>query len=254
MIYSPDNGQTWKNQDGSSPVCWEEWNERNHENMLFFHESGGAFSLLTVLQMGRNYEYNKDGYVYIYAPNGNKDGSMNKLVMLRVNKNKILNRAAYEYFVSLNLDGSAIWSSNITDRGIVHSFPNGWVNWKIGDPHGGHPYAWHPSVAYNKPLDIYMMANWGMGVGSNGDWFSKPSYLGFWTAPKPWGPWTQVHEETMWTPNGDMADRAYQPQIAPKWIARDGKSFWIVWTDYRSDDNNRSYYAFNCQKMLILTK
>ena len=52
--------------------------------------------------MGRNYEHNKDGYIYIYAPNGNEDGNMNQLVMMRVKKDKILKRADYEYFVSLD--------------------------------------------------------------------------------------------------------------------------------------------------------
>ncbi|MEQ8671869.1 MAG: hypothetical protein RLP44_05345 [Aggregatilineales bacterium] len=38
LIYSEDNGKTWKNQDGSSPVIWEKWEDRNKDNMLFFHE------------------------------------------------------------------------------------------------------------------------------------------------------------------------------------------------------------------------
>ena len=61
----------------------------------------------------------------------------------------------------------------------------------------------HPSVVYNEPLGLYLMANWGMGTAADGEWFAKPSYLGFWSAPQPWGPWTQVHEDTSWTPGGD---------------------------------------------------
>lgn len=256
LIYSQDNGQTWKNQDGSYPVRWEEWGKRDSKkNMLFFYEPDGAFSLLTVLQMGKNYRFNKDGYIYIYAPNGYEDRKMNQLVMFRVKKDSILNRAYYEYFVTCNPDGSASWSSDINKRGIVCTSPEGWVNWKIGHPYGGHPYAWHPSVVYNEPLDTYIMANWGIGVKrSSGDWFTKPSYLGFWTAPKPWGPWTQVHEEIEWIPGGDRDARAYQPQISPKWIAEDGKSFWLVWTDFRLIGEERPYYAFNCQKVLINTR
>ena len=40
-----------------------------------------TFSLLSVLQMGKNYEWNTDGYVYVYSPNGNLDGTMNQLVI-----------------------------------------------------------------------------------------------------------------------------------------------------------------------------
>jgi len=244
LIYSPDDGQTWRNQNGS-PLRWEPWEERSRENMVFFCESGDAFSLLTVLQMGRNYQYNTDGYVYIYAPNGNTEGSMNQLVMFRTPKDRILDRSAYEFFAALNPDGSARWVKDIDARGIVYTFPSGWVNTQV------HPYAWHPSVVYNAALKVYLMVNWGMGCSPEGMWFGKPSYLGFWEAQHPWGPWTQIHEETQWTPVGDRGARAYQPQIAPKWIAEDGKSLWLVWTDFQEIDGQRPFYSFNAQKVRI---
>ena len=98
------------------------------------------------------------------------------------------------------------------------------------------------------------MANWGMGCAPDGMWFGKPSYLGFWSAPHPWGPWTQIHEEKEWTPAGDKNARAYQPQIASKWIAADGKSFWLVWTDFQFVGPQRPYYSFNTQKVELVTE
>lgn len=252
LIYSADDGQTWHNQDGS-PIRWEEWDERTPANMLFFQEPDDCFALLTVLQMGQNYADNTDGYVYIYAPNGTVDGTMNQLALARVHRDHILDRAQYEYFGALNADGTAQWRRDIHARGVVHTFPRGWVNWAVGGAHSGHPYAWQPSVVYNRALNTYMMFNWGIGVDQGGDWFTKPSYLGFWTAPAPWGPWTQVHEETAWTPSNDQNARCYQPQISPKWIAADGKSFWMVWTDFQLVGDQRPYYAFNCQQVKLLT-
>lgn len=250
LIYSSDRGRTWHNQDGSTPVRRETWKERSKSNMTFFEEPGDAFSLLTVLQMGKNYQDNADGYVYVYAPNGSAEGTMNQLVMFRVAKDRIPDRRAYEFFAGRTARGAAQWSSRIEDRAVVHSFPSGWVNTLPN------PYAWHPSVVYVAPLGLYLMANWGMGAGSDGKWFSKPSYLGFWTAPQPWGPWTQVHEETAWTPAGAVNARAYQPQIAPKWIAADGRSFYLVWTDYQGVKGSKApwgkpYYAFNAQKVEV---
>jgi len=130
----------------------------------------------------------------------------------------------------------------------MHTFPAGWVNTQI------HPYAWHPSIVYNKPLRVYLMANWGMGCAADGMWFGKPSYLGFWAAAHPWGPWTQIHEEKEWTPAGDPNARAYQPQIASKWIAADGKSLWLVWTDFQIIGGQRPYYSFNTQRVEIETE
>ena len=101
-------------------------------------------------------------------------------------------------------------------------------------------------------------------------WFGKPSYLGFWVAEQPWGQWRQVHEETEWTPGGDVNARAYQPQISPKWIAADGRSFWLAYTDFQVlEDESISWahspshwpkgwgrpgYDFNYQKVEILTE
>jgi len=241
LIYSANLGRTWRNADGSEPVRWEQWGERDRDNMLFFEEDGDAFSLITALQMGHGYEHNQDGYVYLYAPNGNLEGSMNQLALCRVPRERVLERAAYRFFVACKPDVSAEWSPHFADRRVVYTFPSGWVNTKI------HPYAWHPSVVYYAPREVYLMANWGMGCGEDGTWFGKPSYLGFWTAPNPWGPWEQIHEETAWTPLGDPEARAYQPQISPKWIAPDGKSFWLVFTEFRP-----GLYCFNCQKVEVL--
>src|SRR5262249_53599193 len=69
-------------------------------------------------------------------------------------------------------------------------------------------------------------------------------YLGFWTAPRPWGPWTQIHEEAAWTPGNDPEARCYSPQIAPKWIAPDGKSFWLVWSDFGGFNDKTFRTAF----------
>jgi hypothetical protein len=231
LIYSPDNGGTWHNQDGSTPVVWESAQNQSQENLVFFKEPQDAFSLLSILQMGRNYEANQDGYVYVYSPNGNIDGNRNELVMLRVPKAKILDRKAYQYFSGVKKDGRhATWSSDINARAVIHTFPRGWVD------HPNPTEAWLPSVVYNIPLGLYMMANWGCGTAPDGSMFGKPSYLGLWVARDPWGPWTQIHEDAPWMPGNDPRARCYAPVIAPKWLSDDGKSLWLVWTDYQKYD------------------
>lgn len=263
LIYSPDQGRSWFNQDGAAPVSWETWEQRSRRNMMFFEEPQEAFSLISMLQMGKNYQANRDGYIYGYAPNGNVDGSMNELVMFRAPTSAILDRSLYEFFSGTSAGGKATWTRDIHSRAAIHKFPRGWVNSKPT----AHPYAWQPSVVYNQPLDLFMMVNWGMGCATDGEWFGKPSYLGFWTAQNPWGPWTQIHEETAWTPANDLGSRAYQPQIAPKWISPDGKSFWLVWTDIQSSGARMEgaftaasksrllpYYAFNIQRVDLVIK
>lgn len=231
LIYSADKGRTWCNQDGVSPVTWEDWDRQSRERLVFFQEPQGSFSMLSILQMGRDYSANRDGYVYVYGLNGNVDGRMNELVMFRVPLEQLLNRRAYEFFGGRQGNGSARWVKDIEARAIVHTFPRGWVNSANLFADDLIVESWLPSVVYNEPLGLYLMTSAGIGCAPDGTAFGKPSYFGFWIASTPWGPWRQIREETAWTPGGDLAARAYAPQIAPKWIAADGKSFWLVWAD-----------------------
>jgi hypothetical protein len=233
LIYSDDSGRTWRNQDGTSPVTWEDWGRQSKERLVFFQEPDECFSLLSVLQMGRNYRANRDGYVYVYGLNGNVDGRMNELVLFRVPVGQILDRRAYQYFVGRRADGSALWALDIQDRAVVHTFPKGWVNRTNLFPGDLVLESWLPSVVYNEALGLYMMVSAGVGCAPEGTEFGKPSYLGLWIAATPWGPWRQIHEDASWTPANDAAARAYGPQIVPKWIAPDGKSLWLAWADLR---------------------
>jgi len=231
LIYSGDNGRTWRNQDGTYPVVWEDWSMQSRGRLVFFREPDESFSLLSVLQMGCDYAANRDGYVYVYGLNGNVDGRMNELVMFRVPLAELLDRRAYEYFGGRSGDGRARWVKDIESRAVVHTFPRGWVNRRNLFPDGLVEESWLPSVVYNEPLSLYLMASAGIGCAADGTEYGKPSYLGLWVSSTPWGPWRQIHEETAWMPGGDVAARAYGARIAPQWIARDGRSFWLVWAD-----------------------
>ncbi len=231
LIWSDDNGRSWHNQDGSSSVHFEDWSEQSRETLAFFDEPDGCFSLLSILQMGRDYSANRDGFLYVYGLNGNVDGRMNELLLFRAPIDKLTDRGSYEYFTGHMSGDRASWSMDISERAVVHRFPEGWVNSVNLFPGDLVVESWLPSVIYNEALGLYMMASAGIGVTADRTEFGKASYFGFWVADTPWGPWRQVHEDAAWTPDGDAQACAYSPQIAPGWIAPDGKSFWIVWAD-----------------------
>lgn len=231
LIFSDDNGRTWRNQDGTHPVRWEDWDEQRPGKFAFFNEEDGCFSLLSILQMGQDYRANRDGYIYVYGTNGNVDGRMNQLVLFRVRIDEILDRRAYQFFAGRRPDGLPVWSHDIAQRQPVHVFPAGWVNSKNLFPGDLVVETWLPSVVFNEPLGLYMMIASGNGCADDGTEFGKASYLGFWVSETPWGPWRQVHEENRWLAGSDPQSRLYSPQISPKWIAADGRSFWLVWCD-----------------------
>lgn len=231
LIRSHDGGRTWQNADGASPVAWEDWKDQSRKTLTFFNEPDGAFSLLAFLQMGQGYRANRDGYIYVYGLNGSVDGLMNQLMLMRVRKDRVADRAAYRFFAGRTGKGAARWSAEMAARQPIHTFPQGWVNYTNLFPGDLVVESWLPSVTWNEGLGLYMMASAGIGCAPDGTEFGKPSYLGLYVANQPWGPWRQIHEDTAWTPGGDAAARAYAPQIAPGWIAPDGKSFWLVWSD-----------------------
>ena len=231
LIQSPDGDDTWQNSDGSTPVVWEDFADQSRETLTFFNEPGGAFSLVSFLQMGPGYRENRDGFVYIYGLNGSGDGLMNQLMLARVPKDRVAQRADYEYFAGRSTDGKARWSADIAARQPVHEFPLGWVNYTNLFSGDLVVESWLPSVVWNEALGQYMMAAAGIGNAPDGTEFGKPSYLGIYLSDHPWGPWKQVHEDEAWTPGGVSTARAYSPQIAPGWLAPDGKSFWLVWAD-----------------------
>lgn len=231
LIWSSDNGATWRNQDGSTPVVWEDWKDQSRTSMAFF-EPDGCFSLLSILQYGAG-KAGPDGYVHVYGLNGSVDGKMNELVLFRAKPQDLAKRAGYQFFAGHDRAGQPRWSADILERRPVHTFPLGWVNSVNLFPGDLVVESWLPSVVYNAPLGLYMMSSAGIGVASDGTEFGRPSYFGLWVSQHPTGPWRQIHEDTAWKPGGDPQSLAYAPQIAPGWIAPDGKSFWLVWPDLR---------------------
>jgi len=222
LIYSPDNGATWSNQDGSKPVTWQSPQDLSRDNTIFWKEKQNIFSELTLLQMGKGYRDNKDGHVYGYSHNETSNETLPRnLCMFRVPKTRLLQRDAYEFYAGLGANGAAVWKKDIEAIAPVPNFPR---EWEVS------------SVVYNAPLNLYMMVAYQVHGLDTPEAIVKelyrPSSMGFWTSRHPWGPWEQIHEEAKWTPGGDSAAWCEAPIIAPKWISADGKSLWLVWTDW----------------------
>ena len=226
LIHSPDGGRTWCNHDGSTPVVWEWPRDQTPKTTIFSREPQEAFSEPHFVQMGKDYSDNRDGYVYVFSQNSSSVGGIinekiaNQLMMFRVQKARILDRSAYEFFAGLHADGNARWSKDINARREIHTFPAGWP-----------PRRWGASIVFNAPLGAFMMV--GGCSDMDFDAPNKPArtYLAIWVALNPWGPWSQLHEDTAWKPAGDPGVRTVCPVILPKWISDDGKSFWWSWGD-----------------------
>ena len=178
---------------------------------------------------------------YLYSPNGTQHPE--QLNLARVRREHILDRTQYEYFRERTPDGDAVWvRDSISARGAVHQFPEGW-GW----------YSWSPSVVWNEPLGLFVMAAGGTQRPGTGD--PMDSYMHYGTgslmllyAEHPWGPWQPFHYEERWYGDNER-NRLYEPQLSPKWISDDGRTMYLVYSDAR--DRHSTNYRWNMQRITL---
>src|SRR5206468_10250868 len=97
--WSRDQGRTWQ---------WADWT---------FDVS---FGCPTFLNFGKAYAGSRDNYVYVYSQDQNSAYERaDRMVLARVPQDRLRERAAYEFFVRCNDDGSAEWTADIKLRGGV---------------------------------------------------------------------------------------------------------------------------------------
>ena len=244
LIWRSNGKIEWQRWNGTDADDHEKWLVNEGGNKMFFNnEPDLAFSFITIAQFGQDYSLNKDGYVYLYSPTGKEKSNL--LNMARVKKESILNKSEYEFFVKTNDKGLAEWTKDINQRGIVHTFPSDWGF-----------YSWSPSVVWNPGIEKFIMAVAGTQKPGTGgvleDYMHYESgSLMFLSADNPWGPWKQFYQNMDWVAD-DIENRLYLPQLSPKWISKDGKEMYMIFSDAGRDFGDR--YLWNMQKISIVMK
>ncbi len=248
LIYSDDGGLNWAFPDGGAVTADDmpPGPPLTAAQAFFGTTPDYPFTQPALLQFGKGYADNADGYVYVYAQASMQPpfNGKEELNLARVPAGQILDRSAYEFFKERQSDGTAAWTSDINQRGIVHKFEYAGAS----DVH----MAWHPSVAYVKAIDCFVMLTFS-NRGEGRSYFAEPSRLEILASKYPWGPWTLAHGEDPWNLPGDNEALLYHPQVLPQTIADDGRSFWMVFSDGR-DEWADPYYSFNMQKVNLQVK
>ena len=269
LLKSTDNGATWYrvnrygNERKIGPLD-DARNEADAGEMFFLEEFGlphqeksaYPFSYIDFVKCGKDNSAAKDDYVYVYSPEG---AHSHKLLLARVNKDKISIRSDWKYFQRYD-NNEPTWTSDITKRGYVHVFPE---KSKDGNYFGW--YSWLPSVVWNKGLGLYIMVNGGTYAGhgmtaSDKDYYdswmhTRTGSLGFWYSENPYGPWHQFYYTDYWTVDNPM-NRTYQPKLSPKWISENGKEMVLIWSDAMKDSSGKSHtvnYRWNQMRITIQT-
>src|SRR5262249_45118824 len=138
-----------------------------------------SFGCPTFLNFGRNYSGARDDFVYVYSQDSNSAYERaDRYVLARVPREKIMERAAWEFFTALDDGGQPQWSRDIGGRGAVFSHPGS---------------CYRSGITYDAALKRYLWCQIGVGHDTR--------YSGGFAicdAPEPWGPWTTVFQTDLW--------------------------------------------------------
>jgi hypothetical protein len=186
LAWSADHGRTWTHAD------WR------------FAELGAP----TFLNYGRNYAGARDGFVYVYShdnPSAYRPGD--RFVLLRVAKDRIRERAAYQFFRGLDQRGQPLWTASIAERGAVFSHTS----------HCG-----RSGITYDAGIGRYL---WWQQLNTGDADTRSAGGFGVYDAPEPWGPWTTVYFTHAWDVGpGESAS------FPTKWMSADGKTLHLVFS------------------------
>ncbi len=194
----------WVRNTDNSQLVWSEDHGLTWQWGFKFDVSFGSPAFLN---FGGNYAGARDGYVYSYSQDGpSAYESYDGVVLARVPKGKMRDRAAYEFFVRLDAAGKPEWTRDIARRGPVFTFPG---------------KCQRVDAVYNPGLKRYLLA---VGYNHNGGW-------GIYDAPEPWGPWTTAFQTAHWGLGGTHGYR-----LPSKWISPDGRTMHLVFSGIRPND------------------
>jgi len=230
LMYSDDKGVTWNNL----PTL---------ETPYFL---GARFAALAFVGFGPGYtEVPESLGDYVYAISNDENWeSGNSVFLARVPRDKVLDRAAWEFFAgSYEFEG---WSPDEDQARPVLSVPG-----KVG----------HPTMTYNKGLKRFLLA---YGCDSVPHSFALPREVALKTwhrrrelylfeGPTPWGPWALVHHDPSW----EGQHVAYLPQIPGNWLGSDGLSGTMLFSgDYsyffKQPEGYESMYAFMTRQFRLI--
>jgi len=185
LAWSADRGATW---------TWCDW------------KFSTSFGCPAFLNFGRNYGGARDGLVYVYSHDADSAyRRADRFVLARVPKDRVRERAAYEFFVQLDGNQQPVWSTDIDKRGAIFESPGN---------------CYRSQMTYNARLRRYL---WCQTGGGNDTRFAGG--LGIYDAPEPWGPWTTAYFTAAWDVGpGETSS------LPTKWISADGRTVYLVFS------------------------
>jgi hypothetical protein len=197
-----------RNADRKGQECQLAWSQDHGQSWQWSTWTFPQFGYCTFINFGQNYAGARDNYVYTVShDHPNAYTAADHFILMRVPKDQIDDRTAYEFFVQLDSSGTPLWTSDVSQREGVFHHPN---------------RAWRSGISYNAALGRYL---WWQQIPDFTLDAREEGGFGVYDAAEPWGPWTTVY----YTENWDVGpgETAHFP---PKWMSADGKTLHLVFS------------------------
>ncbi|MCB0096635.1 MAG: DUF4185 domain-containing protein [Caldilineaceae bacterium] len=197
-----------RNADNNGKKCQLAWSTDHAETWTFSDWKFDEFGYCTFINYGQNYAGARDEYVYTVTHDDPSAYDVaNHFILMRVPKNQIQDKNAYEFFVSVDANNNPSWSANVADRGAVFTHPD---------------LARRSGISYIPGLNRYL---WWQQLNYGGEDTRYEGGFGIYDAPEPWGPWTTVYFTQKWDVGpGETGS------FPPKWASEDGKTLYLVFS------------------------
>ncbi|MEZ4662320.1 MAG: hypothetical protein R2911_32625 [Caldilineaceae bacterium] len=197
-----------RNADNNGNKCQLAWSDDYAETWTFGDWKFDEFGYCTFINYGQNYAGARDEYVYTVTHDSPSAYDVaDRFILMRAPKNQMQDKAAYEFFVSVDANNNPSWSSNVADRGGVFEHAN---------------LARRSGISYIPGLHRYL---WWQQLNYNGEDTRYEGGFGIFDAPEPWGPWTTVYFTQKWDVGpGETGS------FPPKWASEDGKTLYLVFS------------------------
>ncbi|HDY65428.1 MAG TPA: hypothetical protein ENH84_04245, partial [Phycisphaerae bacterium] len=197
-----------RNGDENGQMCQLLWSKDHGRNWEWADWKLEEFGYCTFINYGQNYQGSRDDYVYMVSPdNPSAYIPADSCVLLRVPKDSIANRQAYEFLQNV-ADGEPVWTSDVSQKGAAFKNPG---------------KCKRSYIRYNAPLGRYL---WWQGPWQEDtDFRWTKSGFGVYDAPEPWGPWTTVYHTDQWD-----VETGESGNFPTKWISQDGLTMHLVFS------------------------
>jgi CubicO group peptidase (beta-lactamase class C family) len=174
-----------------------------------------SFGCPTFLNFGKNYAGARDAYVYVYShDHASAYQAADRMVLARVPRNRIRERAAYEFFKDVDAANQPSWTRDVSERGAVFRHPGRCLRSAISYNAGLKRYLWWQQIPHAQPYASHGVEDTRFKGG-----------IGIYDAPTPWGPWSTVYFKERWDVGpGETAS------FPTKWMSTDGKTVFLVFS------------------------